>query len=193
VQLPITNYHQYPDNPVAKMFWGRSHVLHASSYLYFVKGGRVQQLLHRLKYQKARDVGFFLGQLYAQQLGEHQVATADYIIPVPMHPSKQRKRGYNQSAIIAQGMAHIWGMPMTEEVLIKVRKTNSQTRLDRWSRWTNQQEIFIITEAQSLLKNKHVVLVDDVITTGSTLEACISLLSLIEGCEVSVLTLAVAT
>jgi len=190
--LPKTNFHLEEDNQVSRLFWGKVSVHSAASLYFFYKGGRVQQLMHHLKYKGNKEIGVFLGNYYGKELIKSPLFnSASYIIPVPMHPKKEKKRGYNQSEIIALGLSQSMKIPIDKKTLIKTSKTETQTRKSRFSRWENVKEVFEVKDAVHLI-NKHILLVDDVITTGSTLESCIFKLMQVEGIKISVVSLACA-
>ncbi|MSQ78825.1 MAG: ComF family protein [Flavobacteriaceae bacterium] len=192
-ELPLTGYIGWNENPVAKRLWGRVNLIHASSFMHFVKDSMVQQLLHNLKYKGQKEIGFALGKLLGNELLENEkLNDVDYVVPVPMYPRKERKRGYNQAWTIAKGVSDSISKPIEQNSLVKILDTRSQTRLNRWMRWENQQEIFALKNASNY-EGKHILLVDDVITTGSTLEACTTLMNQVDGCRVSVATLACAS
>lgn len=170
--LPFTDFHLYAENPVAKLFWGRIPCRAAMAMLYFRKGTKVQNLIHQLKYKGQTDLGFELGRM----LGEKLLSAADYIkadliIPIPLHPRKLRSRGYNQSKTIADGMASVLQLPVNTTQLIRKVPTTTQTKKTRFERSENMKAVFIVLEPDKL-KDKHIILVDDVITTGATLESC---------------------
>lgn len=192
LDLPRTNFHQYPeDNPVAEGFWGRVNISRASSYFFFHKGSFYQVLLHRLKYEGQKQIGIVLGKNYATELAGSPFLRADFIIPVPLYLSRQRKRGYNQSAMIGSGISEFSGIPLMNGILIRTCSTESQTRKNRFDRFLNMEGKFSVTD-NKYISGKHILLIDDVITTGSTLESCAQEL-LDEGCrEISILSLAVA-
>ncbi len=170
--LPYTDYHLYSANRVAKQLWGRLNCSAAMAMLYFKKGTKVQNLIHSLKYKDQIAVGVTLGNLLGERLklSDHY-STIDLIIPVPLHPKKERTRGYNQSKFIADGVAEVLKAPVSNLHLLRKLSTSSQTKKSRYSRYENMQEVFQISNAEEL-KNLHILLVDDVITTGATLEAC---------------------
>jgi len=192
-KLPKTNFHYYEDNPVSRVFWGRVELYSATSFLFFNKGGRVQRMMHNLKYRGKKQVGIYLGKLFGNELKKSALfKTVEVIVPVPMHPVKQHKRGYNQSALIAQGIAESMGVMIQIDNLIKTENTASQTKKSRYHRWQNVKGVFQIMDEKAL-ENKHILLVDDVITTGATIESCAQLLgSLKNGSSVSVASLAYA-
>ncbi len=191
--LPKTNFHLDNDNPIAKIFWGRINIHSAGAFYGFNKGGKVQHLIHQLKYKGRKEVGFTVGQLYGHDLKKcESFSTVDTIIPVPLHVKKIKKRGYNQSESFAEGLASSMEVSTDLKTLIRAHETETQTRKSRFSRWQNVETIFQIKEGSSL-KGKHILLVDDVITTGATLEACAQTLQQIEGVKISVATIAYAS
>lgn len=170
--LPFTDYHLHAENRVAKQLWGRLPFANAMAMLYFNKGGKVQNLLHNLKYNGKTEVGEILGKLLAQKLKENEsYQDIDYIIPVPLHKSKLKKRGYNQCTHIAIGLVETLKIPVLENNLIRLQKTESQTKKSRYLRFQNMQKVFDVQD-EALLLGKHILLIDDVITTGGTIEAC---------------------
>jgi ComF family protein len=191
-QLPYTDYHLLPpaDNPLARRFWGKLPVRHALSYLRFLRRGRVQHLLHQLKYQGQRDVGLALGRWYGHDLAAAGL-TFDLIVPVPLHPRKLAKRGFNQSDPFAEGLAEALHTPWHAAALRRTAHTDSQTRKNRVQRWQNVAEVFEIAEVIAI-QGKHVLVVDDVLTTGATLEACAAALLAAGATEVSIATIACA-
>ena len=170
--LPYTDFHLYPDNPVAKQLWGRLNVNAAMAMLYFKKGTKVQNLVHGLKYDGKTEIGISLGKLLAKKLNESAFyADVDLIIPVPLHQKKLRTRGYNQSEYIATGLAEELGIAVSTKHLLRDKSTESQTKKARYTRYENMQDVFSVIKAEELAE-KHILLVDDVVTTGATLEAC---------------------
>ncbi|RLD89611.1 MAG: ComF family protein [Bacteroidetes bacterium] len=190
--LPKTNFHFHESNPVSRTFWGRVELNAATSYLFFNKQGKTQRLMHNLKYRGKKQVGLYLGEKFGKELLKSDLfKTVQVIIPVPMHPKKQQKRGYNQSTLIAEGMALAMNAEVQIDNLIKVLNTTSQTKKSRYKRWENVKNVFQVRN-EALLKNKHLLIVDDVITTGATIEACAHRLERIEGVTISVASLAYA-
>jgi ComF family protein len=172
LELPKTNYHLDPNNPIRQRLEGRIHLSHAIAFLRFRKTGIVQHLLHQLKYNNHPEVAVRLGKLYGQELttvGFNKFF--DLIVPVPLHKSRKRKRGYNQSAKFAQGLSESLNIPWNEECIGRMVKTDTQTRKNKIERWNNVKDVFRITRPE-LVCEKRILLVDDVITTGATLEAC---------------------
>ena len=155
-----------------KHFWARVPVKAASAFFYFQKGGKVQHLLHQLKYKKKTEVGFKLGELYGSELkNEFDFQHCDVIIPVPLHWKKQKQRGYNQCDFFADGLSASMEIAVQRSTLFRNSMNESQTRKNRFQRWENVDRIFSVRNPSSV-KNKNVLLVDDVMTTGSTLESC---------------------
>lgn len=188
--LPETNFHLYADNRVAKQFWGRVPFLSCSAYLYFSKGSRVQRLMHQLKYNNKPEVGVKLGQMYGNQLKKNFTgALPDLLIPVPLHPAKQKKRGYNQSESFAQGLSASLGIPVDNKILQRSHFTETQTKKSRFNRYENMRDVFTVKDA-SVLEGKHVLLVDDIITTGATVESCANALLKVNSLTISIAAIA---
>jgi len=190
-ELPKTNFHNELENPVAQLFWGRAKIEFATAYFYFNKGSQYQEMMHHFKYHGKKEIGFVLGKSFGLQLKESPFNDIDIIIPVPLHPKKQKKRGYNQSDWIAMGLAHSLNKVADIENLIRSVATATQTRKSRFERWQNVENIFVIKDP-SKIEGKHILLVDDVVTTGSTLEACANVILEIKNTKVSIAALAVA-
>lgn len=190
--LPKTGFVNHPENLVARLFWGRVPLQRAASVYFFNKGARVQHLLHALKYKNRSDVGVLLGRWMFEEMN-HQawLEDIDLLVPVPLHPDKEKKRGYNQAAIIARGFSASSAIPLDERALLREENTQSQTKLSRIARWENTKEAFKVANKEALA-GKHILLLDDVITTGATLEACANVLIEQSGCKVSVLSVACA-
>jgi ComF family protein len=174
------------ESPLDKIFWGRAQLAHTAALYNFQKKSKVQHLIHQLKYKGRMDVGIHLGKLLGTDLSQSE-AFKDVVkvVPVPLHPGKQRKRGYNQSEQIAIGMARAMNIEMDATSFIRTVDTETQTRKSRFARWENVKEIFKVT-APAELSNRHILLVDDVITTGATLESAAHMLLKIEGVKLSV-------
>lgn len=192
LEMPRTNFHKQTFNPLYERLSLRMPLTHAFAYYHFKKGSRVQQLLHQLKYKNHPEIGVKLGKVLAQELmisGHGQ--TYHLVVPVPLHPSRKRSRGYNQSEEFAKGISQGLNIPYTDSFVKRTVKTQTQTRKSKLNRWRNVSEVFEMKDAAEV-KNKHILLVDDVVTTGATLEACANAL-LQSGCsQVSIACIAVA-
>ena len=190
--LPRTNYHLTDDNPVAQIFYGRVRLEAATAFFFFSKGSKYQKLLHHLKYKGLKEVGTIMGRHFATDINQSPLfATVDIICPVPLHPKKEKKRGYNQSDFIAKGIAEGMNKQLVTDNLIRVVHTDSQTRKGRYERWENVEGIFELSRPEEFA-GKHILLVDDVVTTGSTLEACAIAILAADNARVSVATLGCA-
>lgn len=192
INLPRTNYHLQKDNQVEQLFWGKIPLERATSFFFYRKGSDFRQILHQLKYGGQKEIGAIMGRYMASELSASGFFQGiDVIIPVPLHKRKQRIRGYNQSEWIARGISAVTGICIDTEVIVRQKHTETQTRKSAFERWENVDGIFELHHAESL-KGKHLLVVDDVLTTGATTVACASRLVEIEGVRISVLTLAVA-
>jgi ComF family protein len=190
--LPFTNFHLQPDNIVAQQFWGKIPLEGAYALFYFTKGGKIQNLLHQFKYKGVKQIGNLLGNISGEQLIKNEVFNSvDLIIPVPLHKKRMLQRGYNQSACFAEGLSEKLNADVEDNNLVRKIATETQTHKSRFARFENMQEVFTVINPEKLM-NKHVLLVDDVITTGSTLEACGSQLLKIPGLKLSIATIAYA-
>jgi len=190
--LPETRYHEFDDSPLTKLFLGRVQVENVGAFLFYKKGNLVQKILHHLKYTGEKEIGSFLGNLYGTQLIQSEKwKNIDMIIPIPLHKKKEKKRGYNQSEWIAKGLSKSMHTSYNTNILIRSEFTETQTKKNRFHRWENVKEVFQITDT-NLLVNKHILLCDDVLTTGATLEAAIQKLLAIPSLKISVATLATA-
>lgn len=189
--LPVTSFHFENSEAVKKTLYGRVKLENATALLHFSKKGMVQHLLHNLKYKGHEQIGSFLGQWLGHELSTIKAYKAvDVVVPVPLHRTKKRKRGYNQVAKFGKEIAEALHADYNESVLIKTKSTKTQVFKKRLMRW-NDKDLFDISENQSL-KGKHILLVDDIITTGATVEACASVLLKIDNITLSVATMAIA-
>ena len=180
------------ENPIEKRFWGKVPVYNATSYFFFQKGSSFQKLLHILKYKGNKEIGELMGKYAAIDLLDSPDFTSiDLIIPVPLHPKKYKIRGYNQSEWIGKGISTILDKPQDISILVRIRENATQTKKSVYERFENTEGIFELRD-KTILEGKHVLLVDDVLTTGSTLEACVKALLETKGIKVSIFTLAVA-
>lgn len=169
--MPRSNFHQFQENPFFLKFRGRIPVKHVMSFLKFTKSGSVQQVLHALKYRNKPELGQMLGRIYGRELSSAGFENSfDFIIPVPLHAYKKKRRGYNQSEEFGKGLSVELGAICTEEFLIRSTVTSTQTRKTRLKRWENVKDVFEIRNPEGI-SGKRVLLVDDVVTTGATLEA----------------------
>lgn len=190
--LPRTNLHLSADNEVAKSFWGKFPVERASAFLYYSKGGPVRRLLYDLKYYGNYKLGHFLGRYMASELSlSGFFAGIDYIVPVPMFAQKRKSRGYNQSEMLAEGISSVTCIPLLRNGLVKNRQTETQTHKSSYERWKNVRDVFECVSFAEM-NGKHILLVDDVLTTGATIVACADALGKVSGLRISILTLAMA-
>lgn len=192
-ELPRTYDELNPaQNPAARVFWGRFPVEAAASCFVFTGQGKVQELIHNLKYNGRKDAGVAAGNYFGNVLRTiSPFLTADLILPVPLHEDKLHLRGYNQAACFAQGLSEAMNIPYSEKVLLRLKATSSQTRKSREERWENVGEVFAVSSRKKL-EGKHVIIVDDVITTGATIEASVLPLLDIEGIRISIVSIAAA-
>lgn len=190
--LPKTGYELNEDNPLARLFYGKVRLKAVTACFFFSKEGKVQRLIHELKYKGNSDAGVFLGQELGKTLVEAPLyQDIDYLIPVPLHPKRERKRGYNQSMMIAEGISEVTGIAIGKDFLVRSVNTSTQTHKSKEERWQNVKDIFELCHANQL-EGKYVLLIDDVLTTGATLEACALKLSSIPGITISCATAACA-
>ena len=190
--IPKTNHFEIKENDLQKLFWGKVQLDHAAALYEFVKDSPLQKMIHALKYEENQEVGIYLGKQIAYEIEESIFfKDIDYIIPVPLHPKKEKIRGYNQSRCIAKGIKEVLKTEIVTTTLTRTVDNESQTKKNKYSRWENVGEVFRMTDVEKL-KHKHILLIDDVITTGSTLEACVTTLQQIEGIKVSIVTIAIA-
>ena len=191
--MPHTHFAMHANNPVERIFWGRLAVTAAMSEFYFAKGTLIQNLVHAFKYNGNKEVGLYLGTLMGISLVKNNRFTnIDMLVPLPLFAAKEFKRGYNQAAIICRGIAEVMGIPVSIDNVVRRRFTETQTKKHRTERWENVESSFGV-ERPSELVNKHVLLVDDVVTTGATLEACGASILKIPGARLSIATLAFAS
>jgi len=170
--LPHTNFAQHANNPIEKIFWGRISLVAAHSEFYFAKESLIQHLIHQLKYKGNQEVGIYLGELMGRSLlNSNRFKNIDYLIPLPLFPDKERTRGYNQAAVICRGLSGIMNVPVLSGKVTRQRFTETQTKKHRTERWENVADSFMLNDKEKL-QGKNILLIDDVITTGATLEAC---------------------
>ncbi len=190
--LPYTNFSVHANNPVEKIFWGRLPLTAAMSEFYFAKGTVIQRLVHEFKYKGNKDVGMYLGAMMGSSLiSNNRFKKIDALIPLPLYADKEHKRGFNQANILCEGIAEMMNIPVIKGNVIRKRFTQTQTKKHRQERWQNVEGSFKVDNIAQL-KDKHLLLVDDVITTGATLEACGKEILIIDNVKLSVATLAYA-
>jgi ComF family protein len=188
--LPLTNYTNYLENKITKTFYGRVAIEKANALLFYRKEGITKKLIHELKYKGNEEVGSFFGNWLGEILKENkEFLDIDLIIPVPLHPKKQRQRGYNQVTEFGKSLSHHLEKPLIENILLRTSTSKTQTFKARFDRFNNIDTTFKLSNLTTL-KNKHVLLIDDVITTGATLEACAKELQKTAGIKISILTMA---
>lgn len=193
LQLPRTEFAGFSDNPIERIFYGRLAVAAAHSELFFSKNEIVQHLLHQLKYKGNQSIGVYLGCMMADTLFQsNRFSKIDVVLPVPLHSKKIKKRGYNQAAVVAKAIAEKWGIPCVENCLVKKEFTHTQTRKSRIERWDNVASSFSIEHPEKI-KNKRILLIDDVITTGATTEACGAAILNVQGTSLFIASLAYAS
>lgn len=192
LMLPYTDHFEIENNQVAKHFYGRVQFKTAGALLYFRENSPVQHLIHQLKYKSNQNVGHVLGKIAGEKLLSSVLFHGiDFTIPVPLHPSKEYQRGYNQSTVFGKGIYESSGIPIYSEILKKIKKTESQTGKSRTGRVENVKESIVLTNPE-IVKGKNILLLDDVITTGATLESCALVLAKGQPKSISILTIAVA-
>lgn len=192
IGMPRTDYHLQADNLVERSLWGKVPLQRATSYIYYRKGDEYRRILHLLKYEGRSDVGETMGRFIATDLLRYGFFDGvDIIVPVPLHPDKLKSRGYNQSECIAKGISSVVSIPVDTVSLLRQKSNETQTRKSAFGRWENVEGIFKLHSAGAFA-GKHILLVDDVLTTGATITACADALAGVENVRISVLTLAVA-
>ena len=190
--LPHTDFADLPNNPVEKYFWGRIPLTAAYSQFYFSKEFLIQHLIHQLKYRGDTNIGFYLGEMMGKTLlNSNRFSSIDVLIPLPLYADKEHKRGYNQAAVICNGISAIMNVPVLNGAVIRQHATETQTRKHRTERWENVKQSFKVVN-QHELAGKHLLLVDDVVTTGATLEACGNVILQQDNVQLSIATLAYA-
>jgi ComF family protein len=184
--LPETHFFEAPGNPIEKIFYGRLPIQAGAAAWYFHKNSALQALLFQLKYKSNEDVGLFIGkQMGALLAASERFASIDALVPVPLHPQALSKRGFNQAALICEGIGQVWHKPVLRSAITRTKHTNTQTKQSRAVRWENMENAFSIKEHTSIT-GKHLLLIDDVITTGATIEACGKTLLSVKDVKVSV-------
>ena len=189
VTLPRTDFHLHQENTFTDRLWGRMNLHTATAMFLLIKNGLAENIVYNIKYKDATYLATSLGEQYGRVLKEAPLyADIDVVVPVPIHSSKMRTRGYNQSALFGQGIANSLDIPCHENALLKKRKTKSQTKKSRMERLTGVEGEYAVREAD-VLKGKNVLLVDDVMTTGATIESCALEILKVEGTRVSMATI----
>ncbi len=185
-RLPETGFFSKPFNPVEKLFYGRSDIRYAGANYYFTKDSLLQHLLIQLKYKNNKEAGYFLGRMMGHAFNvSERFVEVDLLVPLPLNHKKEHVRGYNQAELICRGIHEIWKKPVVTDAVTRKRFTETQTRQGRVARWQNMEGVFAVTQP-AILQNKHILLVDDVITTGATLEACCAVIQEVEGAVLSI-------
>ncbi|MFP4448376.1 MAG: ComF family protein [Bacteroidales bacterium] len=188
MDIPKTNYHKEQGNPVEQIFWGRIPVQYATSYFFYIKGSRYQRLIHEMKYNGKKEIGYELGKKLGRELKNTSFEQVDYVVPVPLHKKKLKKRGFNQSEWIGKGISETLEQPLATKNLYRAEYTTSQTKKSKYERWLNVENVFKLNDPQ-FFSDKHVLLVDDIITTGATLEACANAILQSKNARVSIASL----
>jgi len=192
LSMARTDFHLKRNNTLEQAFWGRCLVERAAAFSVYNRGSRIRKLIHALKYNGRTEAGKSLGELYGNILKESDfMGDIDMIVPVPLHPARQRKRGYNQSDFIAIGLSEATGVAVKKNIIRRTGQTGSQTKRGRYERWENVKSLFFVPEPEAVT-GKHILVVDDVITTGSTMEACVNALHEAGEVKVSLVALAAA-
>lgn len=189
--LPLANFTDFEYNEVTKRLYGRVLLKYATALVWFSKKGMVQHLMHNLKYKGQEEIGKFMGSWLGYDLHNTPFTSVDVVIPVPLHARRLRERGYNQVALFGRELASALNVAYNDHILVKTKATKTQVFKARLLRWNSDDSLFSITDYKAL-KHKHILLVDDIITTGATLESCAQALSKIEGVTISVATMAIA-
>lgn len=191
--LPKTKFHLERENRFTERFWGRVPIDAGAALYFFTKGSRTQNLIHKLKYEGKTKVGIKLGNLYGKMLKDSPYfSNVDLIVPVPLHPKKEQQRGYNQSDLFAKGLSEEMEVPWSKKALIRTAMTETQTKKSRSARVKNVNDVFQVNQPKRL-KGKHILLVDDVMTTGATLEACATKILTVGDVKISFATIAIAS
>jgi ComF family protein len=171
-KLPYTNFESIKENTTEKLFWGRIPTSFACSIFYFEKENIMQNIIHQIKYKNEKKLGVFMGKLIGLKLNELiQEHNIDFMIPMPIHPKKEKKRGYNQATLLCIGIKEISKLEYVENAIVKNQHTETQTKKSRIERWRNVEQVFKVPNPH-LIKGKNILIIDDVITTGASTEAC---------------------
>ena len=192
MNMPGSDLNLAEDNPVSQIFWGRTQVRAGTSLFRFEKGSGYQSLIHELKYRGNRKAGIFLGRLLGQKIKHSAFADCDLLVPVPLHQRRLRQRGYNQSELIARGVSEITGIPVKENLLRRIQYQQSQTSMNRQERFENMKKAFSFSSPFPDLHHNKILIIDDLVTTGATLEACCTLFHQQYDCSVYIATVSYA-
>jgi len=191
--LPKTHFHLDDENQAAKVFWGRVNLKNVTSAYYFRKNSPVQTIVHELKYRGKKELGHYFGQILAHDLKKSENwNNFDFVVPVPLHKRRLLKRGYNQSEWLSKGIAEVLEKPLKTDILVRDKYNLTQTKKDKAQRWENVEGIFSVEKGVDL-SNKNILLVDDIVTTGSTIESCVNALNKAGCTSISLATLGFAS
>jgi ComF family protein len=190
--MPETNFELHADNPVEKKFWGRLPIQQATAQYYFTSESLMQRLMHQFKYKRNKNLGNQLGRMMGESVKRSGRFVVDALVPLPLFPAKEKRRGYNQATILCEGIAESLQVPVLKDVVIRSQHTDTQTKKGRIERWQNMEGKFILTRPEAI-KNSNLLLVDDVVTTGATLEACGAELLKAENVKLSIAALCYAS
>jgi ComF family protein len=188
-ELPVTHFFDKPGNPVEAKFYGRLNLNNAASGFYLTKDSLMESLIYELKYKGNKSIGYYLGELLGNYLKNSRFEGAEAIIPLPLNARRFKKRGYNQSQILCEGICHAWNRQIVNDAVIRKVNTETQTHRGRINRWKNMDGVFAVANPDALI-DKHILLVDDVVTTGASIEACGAEILKVPGTTLSVVTLA---
>lgn len=192
--MPRTRFHEWPENRMEKMFWGKFNIDRAAAYIRYAKGSDVALLVKKMKYKGRKDIATGMGRMMATEIMQSSdfFRGIDCIVPVPMHHGKQRQRGYNQALMLAVGVSEVTGIPIEAEAIVRPLPAESQTHRSYVDRMVSMDGAFVATDT-GRFAGKHVLIVDDIITTSATITACADALASAQGIRFSVLTLAIAS
>lgn len=191
VSLPRTGILNTPGNEMERRFWGIYPIERATALYYYVKGGLVANILHGMKYHGRRKLCRQMGRVMGTEMLDSGFYNGiDFILPVPLHKNRLRDRGYNQSELLARGISDITSVPVVVDALTRKYNNATQTHKSAFERWKNAEGLFEITENAHSLSGRHILLIDDVLTTGATISACLDALKTVDSIKISVVTLA---